>query len=141
MIAIVFSTFYWYFDSLGGFYMNPSYPSPSVIWIYMPTIEGFTYALIIAWYDNSFSHSTNKLSRFIALIGTYSYSIYLLHFFVVFKLSKFIHLYIFDLSNIHIAILFATLCFFVMIPIAHFSYKYIELPFLKYRTKYIVGSK
>jgi len=54
---------------------------------------------------------------------------------------SFQNLYIFDLSNIHIAILFATLCFFVMIPIAHFSYKYIELPFLKYRTKYIVGSK
>jgi hypothetical protein len=36
----------------------------------MPTIEGAAYALAVAWYDNSFDHSTEKASRFIALIGT-----------------------------------------------------------------------
>jgi peptidoglycan/LPS O-acetylase OafA/YrhL len=36
---------YWYFDQQGGFYMSPSYPSSSKIWIYLPTIEGATYAM------------------------------------------------------------------------------------------------
>ena len=84
LVLFLFALFYRYFDSLGGFYMNPSYPSPSPIWIYMPFIEGLAYAMLIGWYDNSFSHSTGKLSRFIALIGTASYSIYLIHFFYCF---------------------------------------------------------
>jgi peptidoglycan/LPS O-acetylase OafA/YrhL len=78
-LSTLFAIFYWHFDSQGGFFMSPSYPSPNAIWIFMPTIEGVVYALTIAWYDNSFTHSTGKFSRFLALIGTYSYSIYLLH--------------------------------------------------------------
>ncbi|WP_305907123.1 acyltransferase [Methylomarinum sp. Ch1-1] len=132
----IFAYFYWYFDSMGGFYKSPSYPSPSSIWIYMPTIEGFTYALLIAWYDNSFRHSTGKISRFIALIGTYSYSIYLLHFFVVFRMSKAINAHIIDLSNINLAILFSILCFLVMVPIGYISYRFIETPFLRFRKVY-----
>jgi peptidoglycan/LPS O-acetylase OafA/YrhL len=63
---LIFASFYWYFDSLGGFYRSPSYPSPSSIWVYMTTIEGLVYALMVAWYDISFRHSTGKVSRFIA---------------------------------------------------------------------------
>jgi peptidoglycan/LPS O-acetylase OafA/YrhL len=35
------------FNATGGFYDNPAYPSPSSIWIYLPTLEGAFYALII----------------------------------------------------------------------------------------------
>lgn len=135
----LFACFYWYFDSLGGFYKSPSYPSPSSIWVYMPTIEGLAYALLIAWYDNSFKHSTGAVSKFIALIGTYSYSIYLLHFFVVFKMSNAINKYVVDLSNIHLAVLFSFFCFLLMIPIGFLSYKFIETPFLRFRTKYVIS--
>jgi len=138
----MFAVFYWYFDSQGGFYMNQSYPSPSAIWIYMPTIEGVAYALAIAWYDSSFKHSTGKVSRFISLIGTYSYSIYLLHFFVVFELSSAIDRYIVDLSNINIAMLFSIFCFFlVMMPIGYLGYTFFEAPFIKFRKRYIVSDK
>lgn len=137
----IFACFYWYFDSMGGYYKSPSYPSPSSIWIYMPAIEGLAYALLIAWYDNSFNHPTGKVSRFIALIGTYSYSIYLLHFFVVFRMSNAINSHIIDLSNIHLAMLFSILCFLVMVPIGYISYKFIETPFLRFRTKYIIADK
>lgn len=140
-VVLIFASFYWYFDSQGGFYMSTSYPSPSVIWIYMPTIEGFVYALAIGWYDNSFEHSTGKVSRFIALIGTYSYSIYFLHTFIVFRLSSAISRHIIDLSNIHLAVLFSILCFLLMVPIGYISYRFIESPFLKFRTKYIVDDK
>jgi peptidoglycan/LPS O-acetylase OafA/YrhL len=133
---LLFSLFFRYFDSLGGFYMNPSYPSPSRLWIYMPTIEGLAYALAIAWYDNSFSHSRGRVSRFIALIGSYSYSIYLLHFFIVFQLAEFISRHLIDLSNIYLAMLFSVFCFLCMVPIGHISYTFIETPFLKLRTRY-----
>ena len=135
---IIFALFFWYFQSQGGFWGHPSFPSPSSIWIFIPTIEGIAYALIISWYDNSFEHSTGALSRFFAMIGTYSYSIYLLHFFIVFRLSNAIDLHIADLSNQYANILFSTLCFLIMIPIGYFSFKYIESPFLKFRTKYIL---
>ena len=135
-MMILFAIFFWYFDLQGGYYLSPSYPSPRAIWIYMPTIEGFIYALMVAWYDNSFKHAPGKFSFFIARIGTYSYSIYLWHFFIVFNLSTAIDIYIVDLSNIYIAMLFSSICFLLMVPIGFFSYKFIESPFLQSRTCY-----
>ncbi len=134
----LFLVFYHYFDSLGGFYMYPSYPSPSLLWAYLPAIEGLAYAMLIAWYDNSFKHSTGKVSLFVAKIGTYSYSIYLLHFFVVFSMANVISLNIIDLSNIYYALLFSALCFLMMVPAGYMSYRFIEKPFLRFRTSYIV---
>jgi rhamnosyltransferase len=134
---LAFACFYWYFDALGGFFKNPSYPSPSQIWVYMPAIEGLAYGTLIAWYDNSFEHSTGIASRFIALIGTYSYSIYLLHFFFVFDMASAINLDVMELSNTYLVVLFSVLCFLFMVPVAFLSYRYVESPFLRFRTKYI----
>lgn len=80
-IILLFTTFYWQFDRLGGFYLFPTYPSPSPLWIFMPTIEGLAYAATIAWYDGSFKFRSAGLSMFVGKFGTYSYSIYLLHYF------------------------------------------------------------
>ncbi len=137
VVISLFTIFYWFFDDAGGFYMNTSYPSPSVIWVYMPTIEGIAYGILILWYDNSFRHSNNYFSRFIASIGTYSYSIYLLHFFIVFEMAGLIDTYIYDLSNTYIAILFSLICFIFMQPLGRLSYTFIELPFLQFRKRYI----
>ena len=134
---LLFFGFYRYFDAQGGFFESPSYPSPRSIWIYLPTIEGFAYALFVAWYDNSFNHSTGMFSRFIANIGAYSYSIYLLHFFVVFQMSKAINAHVVDLSNVHLSMLFSVLCFMLMVPIGYLSYRFVESPFLRFRTKYV----
>jgi rhamnosyltransferase len=141
VIFLCFAMFIWYFDSLGGFYRNPKYPSPSSIWIYMTSLEGIAYASLIAWYDNSFNHSSGKISRFIALIGTYSYSIYLLHFFFVFKLGNAIDQHVISLSNNYWAMLIAPIAFLLMIPLGWLSYRYIESPFLKFRTNYIKKDK
>lgn len=139
--ASVFLVFFWYFDLLGGFYMNSSYPSPSPIWIFMPTIEGLIYGLGIAWYENSFQHSSGRISRFIALIGTYSYSIYLLHFFVVSKLAITIDRYIINLAYPPLAVAFGVCCFSIMIPVGFFSFRFIESPFLNFRVKYIISDR
>jgi peptidoglycan/LPS O-acetylase OafA/YrhL len=138
IILFLFATFWWYFDLCGGFYKSPSYPSHSAMWIYIPTVEGIAYASTIAWYDNSFKHSAGIISRFFALIGTYSYSIYLLHFFIVFKLSGAINSHLVDLSNIYVAIILSPLCYLLMLPIGYLSYRFVESPFLKLRTRYII---
>lgn len=130
-------TFYWYFDLQGGFYNNPSYPSPNPLWIIIPTIEGIAYAICITWYDNSFSPSTSGVSRFIGRIGEFSYSIYLLHFFVVFRVAKFVNERIMSISNFYLACLWSVVFLvFMMIP-GYLSFRFIESPFLKLRKSYI----
>lgn len=128
---------YWYFDAQGGFYQSPSYPSPSLLWVFLPTLEGIAYAIFIVWYDNSFRHSTSGLSRFVGRIGEYSYSIYLLHFFVVFHAARFVHEKIMDISNFYMACLWSLVCFMLMLIPAYVSFRFIEAPFLKLRKSYI----
>ena len=135
-----FTMFYWYFDHQGGFFQNPSYPSPSLLWIVLPAIEGMVYAIGIAWYDNSFSHSTTGISKFIGRIGEFSYSIYLLHFFVVFHAARFVNELIMDISNFYMACLWSVVFFLLMMPAGYLSFRFIEAPFLKKRKHYILRS-
>ena len=138
LLAIVaFTAFYWFFDQQGGFFRNPSYPSPSPIWIFMPTIEGLVYAIGIAWYDNSFAHSQSLFSKFVARLGEYSYSIYLLHFFVVFEAARFVHEHIMDISNFYLACVWALFFFVLMLLPGYVSFRLIEVPFLRHRRRYI----
>lgn len=134
-----FMMFYWYFDLQGGWHQNPSYPSPSPLWIFMPTIEGVAYAVGIAWYESSFSPSTTGVSRFIGRIGEYSYSIYLLHFFMVTPAARFVHEHVIDISNFYLAGFFSVIFFLLMMPVGYLSYRFIEAPFLKLRKKYVVA--
>jgi peptidoglycan/LPS O-acetylase OafA/YrhL len=134
-----FAMFYWYFDLQGGFYENPSYPSPSPLWILHPTIEGIAYAVGIAWYESSFVPSTTGVSRFIGRIGEFSYSIYLLHFFAVFHAARFINERIMDISNFYLACLWSVGFFLLMVPVGYLSFRFIEAPFLKLRKRYIVA--
>ncbi|QDU12374.1 Acyltransferase family protein [Gimesia maris] len=133
-----FAIFYWYFDKAGGSFHNPSYPSNRLVWVYLPTIEGLVYALIIAWYDNSFVHSHGRVSRFVALIGTYSYSIYLLHMFFQKLILLLLERYIMPVSSMPIAFCFSVLGFLIMVPVAALSFRFIESPFLKLRTRYLI---
>lgn len=132
-----FLLFYWYFNQCGGFYKNPHYPSPSLIWIVLPTIEGMGYALAIAYYDNSFRPSDKGISGFIGSIGTYSYSIYLFHLFFVFRMASFVHKHVMDISNFYLACLWSAICFSLMIPVGYLSFRFIEAPFLKLRRQYV----
>jgi len=137
LTIMAFMMIYWLFDRQGGFYQNPSYPSPSPLWILLPTIEGVAYAISIAWYDNSFSHSTSGLSKFIGRIGEYSYSIYLLHFFVVFRAARFVNERIMDISNFYLACLWSLVVFLLMMLPGYVSFRFIEAPFLKLRKRYV----
>ena len=134
--ALSLSAFYSWFNASGGFYNFPSYPSPSAAWILLPTIEGACYALLIGWYDH-WQKSTGLISLAIGKMGEYSYSIYLLHFFVVFDLAHLIHSRIADISNFYVALLWCLPSFGLVSLMSGLSYHFIELPFLKHRRNYL----
>lgn len=138
--AIAFAFFYWFFDLLGGFYSNPSYPSSSPIWVLLPTLEGMAYALGIAYYDNSYSPSNKGISGFIGRVGAYSYSIYLIHFSIVFDIARVVNQDVMDISNFYLACLWSVICFLlIMTPIGYLSFRFIEAPFLRLRKRYAVS--
>jgi len=126
-----FTGFYWVFDFGGGF-MRPGNP----LWILLPTVEGLAYAIGIAWYETSFTHSTTGVSRFISRIGEYSYFIYLFHFFIVFRVSNMIHQHHLNLSNFYLTCLWAAVVFVGMMPFGYLSSRLIETPFLRLRKPY-----
>lgn len=140
IILVAYVVFYWFFDGNGGLMQMPTYPSSSPLWIAMPTIEGVAYAIGIAWYDSSFTPSAKGLSGFIARIGEYSYSIYLLHFYVVFQAGTFVHERIMDISNFYVACAWALALFVLMIVPGYLSYRFIEAPFLRMRRPYTIGA-
>lgn len=136
-VFLIFSLFYSWFDRAGGFYRVPETAFPIALWIWLPTIEGLAYAMLISWYDNSITPSDHWLSRFIATVGTYSYSIYLLHFFFVFSMSRYIHSNLLGLKNFYVALVVSAFAFLCMVPLGYLSYRFIEEPFLRLRTRYI----
>ena len=134
-VFIVFCGIYTAFDKAGGLWM-PKFPSKAGFWIILPTIEAITFGIIIAWYDNSFKWENSKISRFVEKIGEYSYSIYLLHFSLVFRASKFVDENIMSLANFYVSLSWSIIFFLCMIPLAYISYNFLELPFMKYRKSY-----
>jgi peptidoglycan/LPS O-acetylase OafA/YrhL len=133
VIAIAFCALVWLFDAAGGYYlMAPQWP-----WIVIPTIEAAGYATLIGYYDSSFQPVNAGLSKLVARIGIYSYSIYLLHFFIVFRAASFINDRVLDISNFYVACLASTVIFCGMIPIGWLSYRYIEGPALALRRPYL----
>lgn len=136
-LLLLFAGFYAWFDWLGGFYQMPSYPSPSLIWVFLPTLEGLAWGVLIAWYDSSFRPPDRGISGVVARIGAYSYSIYLFHFFIVFRAADWVHRYIMDISNTYVALPWALLGFVLMWPVGYWSFRFIEAPFLRWRRRYL----
>lgn len=137
-LAISFLGFvYFLFDKAGGFYaFGGGYPSPSWIWIILPTIEAICCSIAIAWFGESFTFE-GLLARFVEKIGFYSYGIYLLHFFFVFRVSAFIHSEIMPLSNFYTALAWCIPAFLLMLVPAVLAYHIIEKPFQKFKPVYV----
>ncbi|RMB51744.1 peptidoglycan/LPS O-acetylase OafA/YrhL [Sphingomonas sp. PP-CE-3A-406] len=131
-VGAAFLAFYYAFDAAGGVSSGPAW-----VWVILPTVEGVAYAFLIAWYDQSFRHSHGPVSRFIAKMGDYSYSIYLLHYFVVFYVSAFIARHVMDLSNFYVAFVWSILMYLAMMPIGYLSMRFIENPPRRFRKRYV----
>lgn len=125
---------YAYFDRLGGFYGNDTYPE---IWLWLLTVEGLCYAILISWYDRSFSMKNSGLSGIFAKVGAASYSIYLLHVFFVFRMARMIDEKVISLDNFYIAFAACLVCFVPVALLSWFSYRYFELYWMRFRKTYI----
>lgn len=139
-VGVAFAAFYWVFDRIGGMNRIPPTPVLAPLWIILPTIEGVAYSVGIAWYDTSFSRSSAGVSKFVSKLGEYSYSIYLLHFFLVFRAANFINERVMNISNFNLAVLWSIPFYLLMAGIGHFSFRYIESPFLRFRRRYVLDA-
>jgi peptidoglycan/LPS O-acetylase OafA/YrhL len=135
-LAVVgFAISYWAFNRTGWLY---DLPSPTPLWVALPALEGAAYAFAIAYYDSSYLAGQGRLSRLLGLVGAYSYSIYLLHFFFVFHMSRFIDQHVMWLSNSYRAFAWSLIGFALMVPLGHLSFTYVEAPFLRLRKRYVI---
>lgn len=137
LLVAAFMIFWGWFDNEGGYYAFHSTHTREALWIVIPTIEGITYAYLIAWYDSKSFDPNHLWVRIAGWYGEASYSIYLLHTFFVFKAARFINENIMDISNAYVALPWALLAFMAMAIPAYASRKLIEEPFLRLRTGYI----
>lgn len=119
------------FDWLGGYY---AFPTPGV-WIFLPTVEGLTVATAIAWYDrNPIQWRGMWIVR---KAGEYSYSIYLLHFFLVAPAAVFVNENVMRIPTLILALPWAILFFLMMVAVGHVSWRVFEEPPLRLRRPYI----
>jgi peptidoglycan/LPS O-acetylase OafA/YrhL len=122
------------FDKVGGFYNSKKFGD---IWIILTLLEGLVYGTIITWYDKSFSFKSTGISKVVAKIGEWSYSIYILHFFFVFRMASFINRKIIVLDNFYVAFIFNILSFILICGLSAAVYYQFERRFLILRKPYL----
>ena len=122
------------FNLLGGFYHIPVSPSPSPLWIIIPTIEGLFFGSFIASYDNLDVNVPEWINRPLAYVGEVSYSIYLLHFLII---TDFLRPNLPAPADFAEASLMAVAAFPLFVLLASLTYRLIEVPFFRFRTKYL----
>jgi rhamnosyltransferase len=130
--------FFDWFDRAGGYYHGDGTPSDSAVWIFLPTLEGAAYAALIAWYDRFGFAMPRWLDRALGKVGEWSYSIYLLHFFLIVLLRDWFAANVNDSGNFYLALLAGTATFIAFVPVAGLSYNYFEKIFLAWRKPYLV---
>ena len=141
VVLTLFMLAYWQFDRLGGYQSISGDNASTQAWILLPTIEAIAFSFGIAYYDNSFSFRPNKFLRVVEMAGSYSYFIYLFHFFIYAEMAMFIDQNVMDLSNFYVACLWAAICFAAFLPLGYCSYRFIEAPFLRWRRPYVLEQR
>ena len=131
--TVAFFGFYQWFVSIGGFYGTQG---ARAVWIVMPTIEAAFFSFLVAYYD-AFAFSRRWYWRLVEAVGSASFSIYLLHTFVVFDLPPIIARWVPGMATWEIAEAVALVTFAALFPVAWLSYRFVEMPFLRYRTRYV----
>ncbi|HVH37847.1 MAG TPA: acyltransferase family protein, partial [Sphingomicrobium sp.] len=115
--------YYGNFDATGGYYGKDNW----AWWILLPTVEGLGFGALIRWYDAR--PLQGAWLKPVELAGKYSYSIYLLHLFVIRDVANYVDQHVVRLHNVFVTLPFATAFFAVMLLVGHFTYKWIEEPF------------
>lgn len=132
LTAILATGYIAWFDHAGGWYSDLRWLP---IWNVHPTIEAVLIAPTIAAYDR-IRMPENTLTRLISCVGAASYSIYLLHYFVVAEFRDFIHARIMPLTDFYTATIAGCLCFAIVALWSWVVYSRFELYWLKFRRPY-----
>lgn len=140
--GICFLVFWQFLDAKGGFYyLDGGYPSPSALWIIIPTMQGVIFGSFIAWYDEAKFRIPPKIDICLRKLGEWSYSIYLLHFFLRAAFMPLASDRVGQDSNLWWALPASTVVFVLFAPLAGLSYEFFEKPFLRLRKPYIQKSQ
>jgi peptidoglycan/LPS O-acetylase OafA/YrhL len=138
-MTLIWVWLYHRFNSLGGFYEIGGYPSKSPIWIILPSLEGFFYALITASYLGWGVKLPVFVDKSVAWLGSLSFSLYLNHFYLIEILHKLIADQGWIYSGPSSAVAFALLIVLPpLVVVSAATYYLIELPFLSFRRNYFL---
>ncbi len=134
---LALSLAYHRFNQLGGYYGFGGNSAASSLWVYMPSLEGLGHGFVIASYLNLRLPIPKLLDRFLAWLGTLSYSLYLNHPFLVAACFKVAANNGVVLTNTRQYTLFSLLVVLpVLIAVSALTYYVIEVPFLSLRLPY-----
>ncbi|MGY4364284.1 peptidoglycan/LPS O-acetylase OafA/YrhL [Bradyrhizobium sp. LB1.3] len=140
--GLLFLVFWQIFDADGGFFnLDGTYPSPSALWIIIPSIQAVAFGSFIDWYDKSAITVPRKVDLCLRKVGEWSYSIYLLHFFLRAASISLVEGRVGQDANFWWALPAATVLFAAFAPLAGLSFEFFEKPFLRLRKAYIVRSQ
>ncbi len=105
--------------------------------VFHPLLEGSAWGLFVFGYLNLMTKQFFLYSIFLRYIGQISYSIYLIHFMIIYIMLK-QHWFIYLELTPEKSALLTTLCFVLplTILISSLTYLLIEKPFLEFRVKY-----
>lgn len=124
--------------SMFGFHLAGGWPVEARFKILWPTYEALMWAFFIFAYLRNADGIPAKLSGWISRVGMISYSIYLVHFTVIYLFIK-LNWFFTVSNNIKFSALFNTILLVlpVVIGVSSLSYRWIEKPFLERRVKYV----
>lgn len=137
-LVVAWSGIYHRFDVMGGYFDIQTYPSPSSIWVYLPTLEGVFYGLITAAYMGTIQLLPRALDKGVAWLGMLSYSLYLNHPWAIEIGMKVLKIFHIDMGNFWTALSLGMVTVFpILLIMSVGTYYLIEKPFLMLRTKYL----
>ncbi len=104
------------------------------------TVEGGIWAACIISYVSFGEKMPKKLSKLMALVGKISYSVYLLHFAIIFLVKRTIGVpNIIEQTQVNALFLSILLILPITLLMSYLTYSVIEKPFLECRKKYIIS--
>jgi peptidoglycan/LPS O-acetylase OafA/YrhL len=139
--ALLTAGYYDWFNETGGYYNRGGYPSPSPLWIVMPTIEGILWSSVIALYCLAAAGWSNRLSRAISYLGAISYSMYMIHYLtlpaITAALKSVEPLQLFGGPFANQSVIVVAVYYPVTLLLSTICYETIERPFLAARVAYV----
>jgi peptidoglycan/LPS O-acetylase OafA/YrhL len=133
--TVVFFVIYQWFVVQGGYNGTQG---ARFVWVYIPTVEAAYFSFLVAYYDATFAFARTWYWRLAEAIGAASYSIYLLHTFIVFNIAEIASRHVPGIRTWEVSEAVALVMFCLFAPVAWLSYRWMELPFLRFRTRYTV---